>query len=506
MSLNLASILRESAKSHPDRPALLFEGGQIGYARLDALSDQLARGLHASGFRPGDRIGLQLPNIPQFVIGYFAILKAGCVVVPMNVLLEAPEMAFQLGNSHASALITWAGTAAEAAKAVDAASVEHLYVVDTPGLPESTVGTRFDQLMAADPAEPAPFVQTDPGDTAVIISTSGTTGTPKGAELTHFQLLMNADTPGRVFGMRHDDVSVVVLPLFHVFGLSSQLNVSIRFGAALSLVPRFDPGKVLDVIRRDRATIFVGVPTMFLALLHHPEVDPEATASLRIGVSGGAAIPAEALDAFERRFGVLILEGYGLTETASTTTFNISADERRVYSVGKPIWGVDVQIWDDDDRPLGRGQDQVGEVVVRGVNVMRRYYDDPAATAQAFARGWFRTGDLGFVDDDGFLFIVDRKKDLIIRGGYNVSPREIEEVLSTHPDVVEAAVIGVPDARLGEEVTAFVTPRPGAVLTEADLVDFVKERVAACKYPRLVEFRAEMEHGPTGKILETALR
>ncbi len=258
----------------------------------------------------------------------------------------------------------------------------------------------------------------------------------------------------------------------------------VRFGATLSLVTRFEPAKVLEVIKRDGATIFAGVPTMFLALLEHPGVEPEDVTTLRVGISGGAAIPAEVLDAFEKKFGVLILEGYGLTESASTTTFNISVDERRAYSVGKPIWGVDLQIWGEFDRPLPVGEENVGEIVIRGVNVMRGYYDDPEATAEAFTRGWFRTGDLGYVDADGFVFIVDRKKDLIIRGGYNVYPREIEEVLYTHPAVLEAAVIGVADPRLGEEVKAFVTLKPGQKLTEDAVIDYVKERVAAYKYPR----------------------
>ncbi len=506
MSLNLACILRESAKAYPDKPALVFEGGRITYGQLDGLSDQFARGLRDAGFDPGDRIGLQLPNLPQFVIAYFGILKAGCIAVPMNVLLRAPEIAYQLGNSRSSALITWSGTAAEAAKATDAAHVSKLFVVNTPGIPTATVGAPFESLMTADPSVPAPLESRDPGDTAVIIYTSGTTGTPKGAELTHFQLLMNADTPGRVFGIRADDVSLVVLPLFHVFGLSSLLNVGIRFGATLSLLPRFEAPKVLEVVKRDGVTIFAGVPTMFLALLDLPDVSPEDVATLRVGISGGAAIPAEVIDAFEQRFGILILEGYGLTETASTTTFNISAEERRVYSVGKPIWGVDLEIRDDGDRALPRGADNVGEIVVRGVNIMKGYFEDPEATAAAFTRGWFRTGDLGYMDEDGFVFIVDRKKDLIIRGGYNVYPREIEEVLYTHPAISEAAVIGVPDPRLGEEVKAFVTVRPGQQLTEQEVIDYVKERVAPYKYPRRVEFRAEFEHGATGKILKNLLR
>jgi long-chain acyl-CoA synthetase len=506
MSFNLAYMLRESAKAHPAKPAMLFDGGSISYAELDALSDRVAVGLREHGLDPGDAIGLQLPNIPQFVIAFFGIMKAGCVAVPMNVLLKAPESAFQLGNSQCRAAIIWAGVIDEGTKASAAVGITDVFVVNTPGVPEAADGQPFERLLASDPTVPAPLQQCDPGDTAVIVYTSGTTGTPKGAELTHFQLLLNADTPGRLFGIREDDVVLVVLPLFHVFGLCSQLNVCVRFAATMSLVPRFDPGKVLEVIRRDRVTVFEGVPTMYFALLHHPDIADEDVASLRIGISGGAAIPGEVLDAFERRFGILILEGYGLTETASTTTFNVSADERKVYSVGKPIWGVDVDIWDDAGAVQPAGAEHVGEVMVRGVNVMRGYHDDPVATEQCFTRGWLHTGDLGYVDEDGFLFIVDRKKDLIIRGGYNVYPREIEEVLYAHPAVAEAAVIGVPDARLGEEVKAFVVRRPGAVLTEEEVIAFTKERLAAYKYPRLVEFRAEMVYGPTGKVLKQELR
>ena len=266
MSFNLACMLREAAKSHPDKAAMLFDGGSLSYTELDALSDRLATGLRARGLAPGDAIGLQLPNIPQFVIAYFGILKAGCVVVPMNVLLKAPETAYQLGNSHARALITWAGIADEGAKAAEAVGIDRLFVVNTAGTPAATVGTPAETLLDNDPSLPAPFQQLDPGDTAVIVYTSGTTGTPKGAELTHFQLLMNAEIPGRLFGVREDDVVVVVLPLFHVFGLSSQLNVCVRFAATMSLMPRFDPAKVIEVIRRDRVTIFEGVPTMYYAL------------------------------------------------------------------------------------------------------------------------------------------------------------------------------------------------------------------------------------------------
>jgi long-chain acyl-CoA synthetase len=504
MSLNLATILREAARYNPTKPVALFDEGRMTYAELDALSDRVAAGLRRDGVLPGDAVALQLPNLPHFLIAYFGILKNGSIVVPLNVLLKAPEIEYHLSDSGATAFITWAGFSAEAGKGAANAGVDRIYVVDTSGLSETALGQPFEHLLA-ESAGPAPFEQTDPGDTAAIVYTSGTTGRPKGAELTHFQLYMNADTPGRVFGVEPDDVVLVVLPLFHVFGMSSQLNVCVRFEATMSLVPRFDATKVLEVIQRDRVTIFEGVPTMYIALLNHPAVDQYDLSSLRIGISGGAAIPAEVLDDFERRFGIVVLEGYGLSETASTTTFNFSVSDRRIYSVGKPIWGVEVDIWDDHHQRLPAGAEHVGELVVRGVNTMRRYHNQPEATAEAFAGGWFHTGDLGYVDEDGYYFMVDRKKDLIIRGGYNVYPREVEEVLYTHPSVAEAAVVGIPHELLGDDVRAYIELKPGKSATEEELIGFTKERLAAYKYPRSVEFRSQLPKGATGKILKDGL-
>jgi len=506
MSLNLAVMLRESARVNPTKPVALFDGGALSYAELDALSDRFAAGLRREGIGPTHAVGLQLPNLPQFLIAYFGILKAGSVVVPLNVLLRAPEVAYHLRDSEAQALVTWAGFADEASKGAADAGIDRIWVVATPGTPEVGVGRPFEELLGGEqPATPI-FEQTEPGDTAAIVYTSGTTGHPKGAELTHFQLYMNAETPGRLFGIRADDVVMVVLPLFHVFGLSSQLNVCVRFGATMSLVPRFDVSKVLEIIQRDRVTVFEGVPTMYIALLNHPNIDDYDLSSLRVGISGGAAIPAEVIDGFEQKFGIVILEGYGMTETASTTTFNVSTEERKIYSVGKPIWGVEVAIWDDQGQTLPAGPDHVGELVVRGVNTPKGYYKNPEATAEAFEGGWFHTGDLGWLDEDGFFFIVDRKKDLIIRGGYNVYPREVEEVLYTHPSVAEAAVVGVPHHLLGEEIKAYVELRQGTTATEEELINHVKARLAAYKYPRSVEFRDELPKGSSGKILKESLR
>jgi len=305
--------------------------------------------------------------------------------------------------------------------------------------------------------------------------------------------------------VRPDDVVITAVPLFHVFGLSSILNICVRFGCTMSLIPRFDPATVLTAIQRDRATIFEGVPTMFIALLEHPDLDSYDVSSLRVAISGGASIPAPVLDAFEKRFGVLILEGYGMTETASTTTFNLSATERRVYSVGKPIWGTQTQVWDGEGRPLPPGKDHVGEVVTRGLHVMKGYLNAPEATASAFTGGWLHTGDLGYFDEDGFLFIVSRQKELIIRGGYNVYPREIEDVLHAHPAVAEAAVVGVPDGRLGEEVMAVVTLREDATVTGTELRAYCRERIAAYKYPRRFEFLAQLPKNSLGKVLKDEL-
>jgi long-chain acyl-CoA synthetase len=503
---NLACILRESAAAHPTKPVARWDGGQLSYAELDAASDRVALALRQLGVLPGERIGLQLPNVAPFLISYFGILKAGAVVVPLNVLLRAREVAFHLGDCRARALITWAGVASEAVKGADEVDVPDVFVVgDLPdGLTERV--RPFGRLLAAGPSAHRPLAVTRADDTAVIVYTSGTTGRPKGAELTHFQLYMNADIPGRLFDIQADDVVLTVLPLFHVFGLSSILNIAVRFGATMSLVPRFTPEAVLAAIQAHGVTIFEGVPTMFVAVLAHPGLDDYDVSSLRIAISGGAAIPAEILDSFEKRFGLIVLEGYGLSETASTTTFNCSETDRRVYSVGRPIWGTELQIWDEDNQPLPAGRDNIGEIVTRGAHTMKGYLGDPEATAAAFTDGWLHTGDLGYIDADGYVFVVDRKKELIIRGGYNVYPREVEEVLYGHPAVGEAAVLGVPDERLGEEVLAVVSLKAGASAEPEELIEYCKEHLAAYKYPRVIDLRDTLPKSSTGKILKLELR
>jgi long-chain acyl-CoA synthetase len=505
MSFNLATMLRESRYAKPDHPLCHISDLTFSYAQVDEISGRVAGALAGQGLRRGDKVAVQLPNLPQFLFSYFAILKAGLVMVPLNPLLKAPEVAYQLQDSESRMLITFEGFAAEAVAGARQAGDVPTYVVNLPGSDQRPEGTRhYDELYFAD--DTGEIEPTNADDTAVIIYTSGTTGKPKGAELTHFQLYMNCTVAGELFGFRGDDIGVAVLPMFHVFGLSSVLNVVVRFAGTLVLIPRFEPGAVLDAIARHRCTIFSGVPTMYYALLQ-ADLAGRDLSSLRVGVSGGAAIPGEVIRTFEEKFpGVVILEGYGLSETASTTTFNISAEQRRVLSIGRPIWGVQVRVVDEQDKPLPSGPENIGEIVIRGHNVMKGYYRNPAATAEAFRGDWFHTGDLAYADEDGYLFIVDRKKDLLIRGGYNVYPREIEEVLFAHPAVAEAAVIGKSDPRLGEEVVAFVVLKPGAEADPDDIVAYCRERLAAYKYPREVRIVADLPKGPTGKILKRELR
>jgi long-chain acyl-CoA synthetase len=505
MSFNLATMLREARNSHPDKPLCHIGELAFSYAQVDEISGRLASSLRGLGLQRGDKVAVQLPNLPQFLFTYFAILKAGLVMVPLNPLLRAPEVAYHLQDSDARMFVTFEMFAEEAVKGAAQVGGVTTYVVNLPGSEQRPEGTRhYDELYFADDTGEIEPVSAD--DTAVIIYTSGTTGKPKGAELTHFELFMNCTVAGDLFGFRDDDIGVAVLPLFHVFGLSSVLNVCVRFGGTLVLVPRFEPGAVIDAIERHRCTIFSGVPTMYFGLLQ-ADTSGRDVSALRVAVSGGAAIPGEVIRAFEEKFpGVVILEGYGLSETASTTTFNFNAEQRKVLSIGKPIWGVEVRVVDDDDKPLAPGAGNVGEIVIRGHNVMKAYYKNPEATAEAFRGGWFHTGDLAYVDDDGYLFIVDRKKDLIIRGGFNVYPREVEEVLFAHPAVAEAAVIGTPDQRLGEEVAAYVVPKPGATVTPEEVAVYCKERLAAYKYPRDIRIADELPKGPTGKILKEELR
>ncbi len=505
MSFNLATILTETTLAAPDAPVCRIGGTTTTYRELDDLSGRAAAGLREAGLSPGQVVALQLPNIPQFLIAYFGALKAGLVVLPLNPLLMAPELEYHLTDSAAAMLIGFQGLHAEAAKACETTGVP-LYLVsaDASPLPE---GTRpVTELISTAPLdEPGgDVVARGPDDTAVLVYTSGTTGKPKGAELTHFQLYMNCTVAGGLFGARNDDVVLAVLPFFHVFGLSSVINVFVRYGGCLSILPRFQPSAVLDAIEADRCTVIGGVPTMLHALAQQ-DIAGRDLSALRVAVSGGASLPEDVMRTFEDKYGIEVLEGYGMTETASSCSFNRPGD-RKVLSIGKPLWGVRMRVADSSGQPLPPGREHIGEILIRGHNVMKGYLGRPEATAETLRGGWLHSGDLGYVDEDGFYFIVDRTKDLVIRGGYNVYPREIEEVLYAHPAILEAAVIGKPDERLGEEVVAVVVLREGASASAEEIIAYTRERLAAYKYPREIRFMDELPKGASGKILKTALR
>ncbi len=493
MTGNLAGILTDTAARYPDRPAVKLGDTTLSYARLDAAVARCAGMLRRLGVQPGDRVGVMLPNVPYFPITYYAILRIGAVVVPMNVLLKGRETSFYLTDSGAKVIFAWMGFADAAKVGAQAAGAE--LVVVTPG--------EFDKLLAGE--EPvADEVERDASDTAVILYTSGTTGTPKGAELTHANMASNAATTAKLVSATPEDRFLGALPLFHSFGQTASMNLAISVGATLSLLPKFSAKECLEIVQSDRITIFLGVPTMYVGLVGYPDAEQYDVSSLRLCISGGAAIPVEVLRGFEKRYGAAILEGYGLSETSPVASFNHPDRERKAGSIGTPIAGVEMKLIDEEGNEVPQGE--VGEICIRGENVMKGYWDRPDATAAVMKDGWFATGDMARTDEEGYYFIVDRKKDMIIRAGYNVYPREIEEVLYEHPAVAEAAVVGTPHPEFGEEVAAVVVLKEGATATPEELRDHVKAQVAAYKYPRRVILADELPHGPTGKVLKRDIK
>ena len=489
--MNLAASLARNAADNPDRVAIHLGDQTTSYGELDDQSARVAGLLAARGIAPGTPIGIMLPNVPEFASVYYGILRTGAVVVPMNPLLKAREIAYYLGDSGAPVIFAWHITAPEVEIGAKEAGAEAI-LVDPATFPD---------ILAT--ASPAPqVIDRAAYDTAVVLYTSGTTGHPKGAELTHANLINNVEVSAAdLFQLGPDDLIFGGLPLFHAFGQTCTLNAAIMTGASLTVLPRFDAAKALGILADQRVTIFAGVPTMFSALLHVPDRSGYDVSALRLCISGGAAMPVEVLRQFEDAFDCIVLEGYGLSETSPVASFNHPGRERKPGSIGTPIRGVEMRVVDASGAEVPQGE--VGEIAIRGHNIMKGYLNRPDATAEAVsADGWFRTGDIGRVDEDGYYYIVDRKKDLIIRGGYNIYPREIEEVLYEHPEVAEAAVVGIPHPELGEEVGAAVALKPGATVTPDELRSYVKSQVAAYKYPRRVWIVDALPKGPTGKILK----
>jgi long-chain acyl-CoA synthetase len=505
--LNLAMLLELSARRDPGKVALILNDIKLRYAELNGAANKVANGLVGLGVRPGDKVALMLPNTPHFVICYYAILKTGATVVPLNVLFKRHEVEYHLEDSDAVTLIVWEGFLGEADEGFkQAKSCRNLIVAQAPGssaqLPEGALPLN---ALMADTSPLFDTVQTMPDDTAVILYTSGTTGRPKGAELSHFNMFFNAYIGSeKVLQTGPDEVGLAVLPLFHSFGQTCVMNSLIYAGGTVTLLARFEPQKALEVMARDHVTYFAGVPTMYFYLLNFPSAADYDLSSLRRCCSGGSAMPVEVMHAFNRKYNVTILEGYGLSETSPVASFNHLDREPKAGSIGTPIWGVEMRCLDSEGREVPAGE--LGEIVIRGHNVMKGYYKRSDATAEAIKGGWFYTGDVAYKDEDGYFFIKDRVKDMIIRGGFNVYPREIEEVLYAHPAVAEAAVIGVHDPAMGEEIKAVVAFKPGQSATEQEIIDYCKERLAAYKYPRSVEVRDTLPKTATGKILKRELK
>ncbi|MCB8954457.1 MAG: long-chain fatty acid--CoA ligase [Ardenticatenales bacterium] len=513
--LNLAVLLEDSTREVPRRDAVVFGQTRLTYAQVNGAANQVANGLVNAGIQPGDKVAISCPNLPYFPIIYYGILKAGAVVVPLNVLLKPREIAYHLSDSDAKAYFCFEGTEQLPmgqmgyAGFQDAGSCEHFFMITAnPAGPSPIAGTQTLGMMMG--TQPPVFntVATDPDDTAVILYTSGTTGRPKGAELTHSNMVMNARLADNMYERAEHETHLIVLPLFHSFGQTVQMNSGFYTRSTLVLLARFDADAALAAMDTENVTIFAGVPTMYWALLNHPGADKydleKIAGNLRLCASGGAAMPVEVMKAFEQKFNVVILEGYGLSETSPVASFNRADRVTKPGSVGIPVWGVDIKIVDPEDREVPQGD--LGEIVIKGHNVMKGYYKRPEANAEAFRNGWFHTGDIGRKDEDGYVYIVDRVKDMIIRGGFNVYPREVEEVLMMHPAISLASVIGIPHDQYGEEIKAFVVLKPDVELSAEELIAWSKENMASYKYPRHVEFRDTLPMNATGKILKTELR
>ncbi|MEO6060855.1 MAG: long-chain fatty acid--CoA ligase [Thermoflexales bacterium] len=515
--LNLSMLVENQARRHPANSAVVMGPMRLNYAQLNGMANQVANGLKAMGIQPGDKVALTCPNVPYFPVVYYGILKAGAVVVPLNVLNKGREIAYFLKDSDAKVYFCFEGTPElpmaqfgnEGFK--EAGTLQKLIILTAnPAGPSPIEGIETLGMFISKQAPTFDTVMRGDSDTAVILYTSGTTGQAKGAELTHSNMITNAIVSRDLHGMLGAERSnlLIALPLFHSFGQTCQMNAGFLQGNTIVLVPRFDAKTVLETMVAEKINYFSGVPTMFWALLNYAAQSSFDTSkvkeNLKLCSAGGAALPVEVLNAFVKNFGVPILEGYGLSETAPVATFNQLDAPTKPGSIGTPVIGVDVRLVDDADKDVAVGE--LGEILIRGFNVMKGYYKRPEATAEAMRNGWFHTGDIAKKDEDGYLFIMDRKKDMIIRGGFNIYPREIEELMITHPGVSLVAVVGMKDDEMGEEVKAFVVRKPNAMVTESELMAWCKDRMAAYKYPRAIEFRDALPMNATGKILKRELR
>ena len=499
----LAELVRDVARGGGAKPAILFADQPISYADLDAQIEHAANGLAMRGITHGDRIALLAPNIPEFIVAYYAILRCGGIVVPINVLYKGEEVSYILQDSEAKAIILYADLAAQGlAAAIKTPSISQIVIIGGRA-PEGT--TSWESLV--DPSLPDRVpVGVSPGDIATICYTSGTTGRSKGAMLTHRNFLSNCEQMDRTERgcAKQSDVVLLVLPLFHIYAMNCAMNAFLRAGATIVLVRRFDPLLVLEQMQKHRCNVFHGAPPMYIAWVNTPTLGDYDLSSTRAVHSGAAPLPNQVLDRFRAVTGIEIVEGYGLTEASPVTHSNCAVTVTKAGTVGRPISGVESRLVDEEDRDVALGAP--GEIICRGENITPGYWRKPEATAEALRDGWFHTGDIATIDEDGYYRIVDRKKDMIDAGGFKVWPREVEEVLFGHPVVREAAVVAMPDAYCGERPMAYIALKNGQTATAEALIAYCKEHLATFKAPCLIEFRDELPKLPTGKVLRRVLR
>jgi len=500
--MNLNHLLEQAAAEHGSEVAIRFSNTEITYTTfLDAVR-RLARGMFRLGVRRGDRVALMLPNLPQFPIAYYAILRLGAVVVPVNMMYKGREAVLLLEDSEATTLIAWSGVWDDLSRYVSLlGSLKHIIMLGE-SLPETTED--LTKLIAR--SQPmTDMVDLDDDDPAVVQYTSGVTGTPKGAELTHGNLTSNVSACREIMRVTPRDTMLGVLPLFHPIGQTLIMHLSLTTGGALELHPRFDPETVVNSLRGGSATLFIGVPSLFSILLNSvKEDDTPPEQPIRLCVCGGGTIPEDVLKQFEKVFGTYILECYTISETSPVTSFNQWRTGRRVGSLGHPIPGAEMKVVDERGHEATIGE--VGEIIIKGSNVMRGYINKPRLTEEVLRDGWFHTGDLGKMDINGFFYLVERKNDRIIKGGFSIYPSEVEAVVYGHPDIAEVAVVGIPDEVMGEEVKACVVLREGATVTTEQLSEYCRQSMALYKVPAVVRFYKDLPRTPTGRINKEELR
>ncbi len=500
--MNLNHLIEQVSAERGVELAIRHHGGEVTYATFHEAVRRLARGLHKLGVGYGDRVALMLPNLPQYPIAFYAALRLGAVVVPINMMSRGREIAWLLEDSEAKVLIAWHGLWDELERHISViSSLKHVVLLGDP-IPPSAIN--LTQLIASN--QPlADIADLDDDDPAVIQYTAGVTGTPKGAELTHGNISSNVGACRDIMKVTPRDTFLAAMPLFHPIGQTMTMHLALATGAVLELHTKFEPESVVSSIRAENCTLFVGVPSIFHILLDYSsDEDPPLEKPLRLCICGGGSIPDDVLKRFESRFGTYILECYTTSETSPVTSFNQWRTGRRVGSLGHPVPGVEMKVADERGNEVSIGE--VGEIIVKGVNVMRGYINRPRLTAEVLRDGWFHTSDLGKMDINGFFYLVDRLGNRIIKGGFSIYPAEVETVLCDHPDIAEVAVVGIPDEVMGEEVKACVVLKPDATVTTEQLIEYCRERMAYYKVPALIRFYKDLPRTSTGRINRDELR